>query len=307
MDVDRLAIMLLCVLVVSRRIRRLRPTLVRSLHDPLRRETSRVIQASGESGDSRQPSDASRLAGSVRPALVDFVEGRMRPWWPWALGGVLLVVVALVLDGLLGSSLGIKFDGGDVARELAALGQWGQLASLFIVGACLVSLQPARWRRLLDLALAAGVAALVLLLLKLMIGRVRPTHETPYVFDGWLLQVGDAAEGLSSYDLASMPSSHTSGAVVLSVFVALLWPRLGWLALAMAVLVAFSRVIFVAHWLGDVVVGAIVGFLVSYPIIRGFWGVRLLDAVWRSLVSRDAEPALPEVVAEEQRNLEKGA
>ena len=98
-----------------------------------------------------------------------------------------------------------------------------------------------------------------------------------------------------------MPSSHTSAAVVLSVFVALLWPRLGWFALVMVVLVALSRVVFTAHWLGDVVVGAIIGSLLSYPIIRGFWGVRLLDAIWRTAVQRDASPALPAVISEEHR------
>ena len=261
-----------------------------------------MTNASGDSGDSRHAADASGLARTVRPPLASFVEGRMmRPWWPWAVGAALVVVVALILDGLVGTSLGIRFNGGDVERELSALGQWGGFISLVIVGVCLVSLQPRRWRRLLDLGLAAGVVFLVVALLKLVIGRLRPMHESPFVFDGWLVQVGDAAEGLGSYDAASMPSSHTSAAVVLSVFVALLWPRLGWFALVMVVLVALSRVVFTAHWLGDVVVGAIIGSLLSYPIIRGFWGVRLLDAIWRTAVQRDASPALPAVISEEHR------
>lgn len=231
----------------------------------------------------------------------------MQPWWPWVVGAIVLAGLALLFDGLLGDRLTIKFNGGDVQRELQALGQWGQLSSLVIVAVCLVCLQPGRWRRLIDLALAAGVVSVVVAFFKLAIGRLRPAHEEPYVFDGWLVQIGETAEGFNGYDLASMPSSHTSAAVVLSLFVALLWPRLGWFALVMAILVAMSRVIFTAHWLGDVVVGAIIGLVIGYPIIRGFWGVRLLDALWQSFVQRGSDPALPAVVAEEHRLRERDA
>ena len=87
----------------------------------------------------------------------------------------------------------------------------------------------------------------------------------------------------------------------------MLWPRLTVFAVVMAAIVAFSRVLFVAHWLSDTVVGAAIGFLVSYPIIRGFWGVRLLDAFWKTVVDRKAGPALPAVVREEHARMDRQA
>jgi len=219
----------------------------------------------------------SELVAAVRPPIVVLVERRRPFTGAWLLGALLLAALGLGLDALFGTSLRIPFDGGDVLRELQAAGQWGQFFTLLVVSVCFIRLQPQRWRRVFDLALAVGVVALVVLLLKLCLGRLRPAHELPFVFDGWLLSIGQAPEGLGSYDRASLPSSHTSSAVVLSLFIAIMWPRLAWFALVMAVVVATSRVVLFAHWLGDVLLGGLVGFLVAYPIIRGFWGVRLLD------------------------------
>ncbi|MCH2145992.1 MAG: phosphatase PAP2 family protein [Phycisphaerales bacterium] len=240
------------------------------------------------------------MVRSVLPPFGVTLEARRNQW---LLLGAVVLVLAFVADALFGGHYRIAFDGGDVLRELEALGQWGQLSSLIIVGVVLCRMQPARWRRLLDLGLAAGLVSLVVLLVKFCVGRLRPVHELPFVFDGWLIRIGEAPEALGSYDIASMPSSHTSAAVVLSLFVTLLWPRLAWFAVVMALLVAFSRVIFVAHWAADVVMGALIGIFLGYPIIRGFWGVRLLDALWIRFVDRNAVPALPEVIREERRRL----
>ena len=145
-------------------------------------------------------------------------------------------------------------------------------------------------------------------LFKLGFGRARPKHDEPYVFDGWFLEAGDSsvireAVSTSHYDFASFPSSHTSAAVVLSVFVAMLWPRLGVFALVMAMIVGCSRFVFAAHWASDIVGGALIGFLIGYPIIRGFFGVRVLDAIWQVFSRGRSHTALHAVVAEEKRSL----
>ena len=249
-------------------------------------------------------SSPSRLVRHLKPPLVRRVDDTRLPWAVWIAAMLGLVLLAFLMDWWIGSAYRIEFFSGDVVRELEALGQWGQFSSLVIVGVCLCRLQPARWRRLLDLGLAAGVVALLVLLVKVSVGRLRPSHERPFSFEGILMQMGERPPDLGSYDIASMPSSHTSAAVVLSLFVIMIWPRLAWFAVVMALLVAFSRVVFVAHWAADVVVGALVGGLIGYPIIRGLWGVRLLDAVWQRLVDRSSEPALPRVVRAEQRHLD---
>lgn len=256
----------------------------------------------------QMPRDPRQLALEVQPPLVRIIESPRRDWGKWLLLWVALLGISFALDGVLGSGLGF-LQRGDLKRELAALGQWGQLSSLVIVGVLLVSLQARRWRRLLDLALAAGLTWFVSLLFKIGLGRLRPRLETPYWFDGFLVQASDPAghsgEPFSQYDLSSFPSSHTSAAVVLSLFVALLWPRLWGFALAMLVLVGLSRYAFEAHWASDVLGGATIGFLVGYPVLRGLLGVRLCDWVWKVLFNRGEDPAIADVVTVEQAALRR--
>lgn len=220
---------------------------------------------------------------------------------------LVLVAVVFWFDDAIASAFPRVGGGGDIQRELAMLGQWGQLSSLVILSVCLAALQPLRWRRLLDLWLAAGLVWFVSLLLKQAIGRLRPVHDLSSAFDGWFVRVGEVPPELGSYDLSSFPSSHTSAAVVLSLFIALCWPRLSIFALVMAIIVGFSRITFDAHWVSDVLGGAFVGFLIGYPTIRYFCGVRLLDWMWRGGIDRSASPALDDLVAEERRALGQSA
>ena len=249
-----------------------------------------------------------QLAQEVQPPLVRIIECPRRDWGMWLLLWVALMGVSFALDGVVGSGLSL-FQRGDLKRELAALGQWGQVSSLVIVGVLLVCLQGRRWRRLLDLALAAGLTWFVSFLFKTSVGRLRPRLETPYWFEGYLVQASDVAghsgAPFSHYDLSSFPSSHTSAAMVLSLFVTLVWPRLWGFALAMLVLVGLSRYAFEAHWASDVLGGATIGFLVGYPILRGLFGVRLCDWVWKVLFNRGEAPAISDVVAAEHAALRR--
>ena len=237
------------------------------------------------------------------------IDRRDRDWSLWLIGWVCLFALSFALDGVIGSGLS-AFRRGDVERELAALGQWGQLSSLVIVSVILICVHSTRWRRLLDLWLAAGLTSVVSLLLKIGFGRMRPRMESPYGFDGLLVHSGENDSGgqlveLSHYALSSFPSSHTSAAMVLSLFVALVWPRLWGFGLAMIVVVGLSRYAFAAHWASDVLGGATIGLLVGYPVVRGLWGVRLCDWLWKCLVDRGATPALPEVVSGEIEVLDR--
>ncbi|MEE2680749.1 MAG: phosphatase PAP2 family protein [Planctomycetota bacterium] len=256
-------------------------------------------------------SNPARLAHSLQPPLARMLERRERNWTFWLLAWTGLFALSRLLDGVVGSGLAF-LRRGDVERELAALGQWGQLSSLVIVGVILICMQPQRWRRLLDLAVAAGLTSLICLLLKTGLGRMRPRLEEPYGFDGILMHTGGAGastrlEEFTHYDLASFPSSHTAAAMVFSLFIAMLWPRLWGLALVMVLVVGVSRFAFAAHWGSDVLAGATIGLLVGYPAIRWFWGVRLCDWLWKTLVDRRAVPALGAVVSTERGYLERPA
>ena len=192
---------------------------------------------------------------------------------------------------------------GDLYRELKALQQYGQASCMVIAAVLIWRLDPKRWRRLADLALASGAVLAVAFALKLLTGRARPRHEDPWAFVG-LFGTYEASDGeilttFSGNDLGSMPSTHTAAAVVLSVFLAMLYPRLRELAIALAALVGVCRILGEAHYPTDVLVGALVALAIAPPVIRSYAGVRMLDWMGR-LWNRDAAPALPQVIAHER-------
>ncbi|MFG0305295.1 MAG: phosphatase PAP2 family protein [Phycisphaerales bacterium JB040] len=211
-----------------------------------------------------------------------------------------------------GAASGVRGSlGGDVVRELEAAQQFGGLGSVVVVVLIVVLMDRGRCRRLLDLVAAWGLTGLVVLVLKLGIGRPRPKFgdaeillwpwgayplpdaDPPGVYHAWELWAP------ISSDLWSMPSSHTSAAVALAVWLGVVYPRLRPLVVGWVVLVGASRVLFGAHYLSDVFVGAGVALLVAWPAARGYWGVRFLDWVWVRAVDRTAEPALPGLLERE--------
>jgi len=67
-------------------------------------------------------------------------------------------------------------------------------------------------------------------------------------------------------DSYSMPSGHAATAFAAAVAVGLVQPRLRWPLVALAALVGVSRVWLGVHYLGDVVVGAALGTVVSIAL-----------------------------------------
>lgn len=242
-----------------------------------------------------------------------------------------------LLLGLLGFWLVLPYDGplgaaaraaaadlsGDLRRELFAWQQYGQGFCLAIVAIAIILLDRDRTRRLLDLALAAGLAKLAGSALKALVGRPRPRPEfdDPATFLGplgkypvpvpspgpdqpaWRLTHAWNRSTGGGVDLWAMPSSHTLFAAVLSVFLAALYPRLRPLLIALTLLVAAGRVLFAAHWPTDVIVGGALGVAIAAPITTRYLGVRLIDHLWRTLIDRTAAPALPRVKAVEHARL----
>ena len=205
----------------------------------------------------------------------------------------------------------------DLRRELFAWQQYGQATAIIVAALIVWLLDPTRRRRLLDLVLALLIAQLVSTSAKLLIGRPRPRPEFndpttflspwgkyPITINGKPTLVHAWDTGANT-DLWSMPSSHTLFAAVLSVFLACLYPGLRWLALALALLVGFGRVLFDAHWPTDVIVGAAAGWLIARSIIPTFAGVRTLDWLWTRLVNRRALPAFPTMFAAESARAAK--
>ncbi|MGE3181688.1 MAG: phosphatase PAP2 family protein [Phycisphaerae bacterium] len=86
--------------------------------------------------------------------------------------------------------------------------------------------------------------------LKVLVGRTRP-----FLHDGeWAYRSMTAAG-----EYASFPSGHTQFAFAVGTWWFLHWPRLRWMALIWAPLVAFERILTQKHFLSDVLAGAGIG------------------------------------------------
>lgn len=101
-------------------------------------------------------------------------------------------------------------------------------------------------------ASAGGLAEL----LKLLIRRKRPSELEIYLFRAWNEQPW-STKGLR------LPSSHSAVAFAGSMSLALLYPRLAWPALVVAMGCGFTRIASGAHYPTDVVAGAVVGILTA--------------------------------------------
>jgi lipid A 4'-phosphatase len=164
-------------------------------------------------------------------------------------------------------------------------------AALLVVGGWLAARVTAgeRARRWLSYALAplfvfasVALAGLATDLVKAVLGRFRPKlffRDGRYGFDFLHTQA----------DLLSFPSGHATTAFALATAFALLWPRPVAVYFLIAAVIAASRVLANAHWLSDVVAGALVGVAVTLYVRAVFQanGVAVADTVagraaWRS-------------------------
>jgi len=243
------------------------------------------------------PAPPSSTDSTPRPSRAP----RLGAWW--GVVCLLLAIGVFTWDGPISDATRSLNLGGDLRRELEAFQQYGQGGAILLVALLIWMLDPPRRRRLLDYGLALGATALVVVPMKMLCGRPRPKFEDPAWFLGpfgkysvneevGLRYAWEVGSGISS-DLWSMPSSHTAYAVVMSVFLGTLYPRIRPLVIGLALLVAACRVLFGAHYPADVLVGAGVALLVALPIVRSWRGVRLLDWIWVRVVDRNAKPAWP--------------
>ena len=129
-------------------------------------------------------------------------------------------------------------------------------------------------------------------LVKWTAGRGRPFvggHANPFNFVPF---AGNAAH-------ASFPSAHSITAFALAFEVAAVWPRMRGLIIAYALLIAFTRLVLLAHHPSDVVAGAAIG-LIGAMCVRYWLAVRGLGfAVGDGGVISPAVQGLPKGVAAE--------
>jgi undecaprenyl-diphosphatase len=113
--------------------------------------------------------------------------------------------------------------------------------------------------------LAIGVPGLFVAIVKRLIGRARPITGSfdPFSYSpaGW------------RSDYASMPSGHTTTAFAAAFAIAVLWPRLAPFMCIYALAIAASRVVVLAHYPSDAIVGSFVGLAGAF-LVREYFAAR---------------------------------
>jgi len=93
----------------------------------------------------------------------------------------------------------------------------------------------------------------VVFLLKIIIGRERPSYEVLYP--------------LFNIASASFPSLHTAAAFSIMCLLDREFPKFVFVWTLFAILVAVSRIYLNAHYLSDVIAGALLGFVIGHAVI----------------------------------------
>lgn len=130
--------------------------------------------------------------------------------------------------------------------------------------------------RLGFLFLSVAVVGLAVSVAKHVIGRARP--QAAYFLAGPDRHLTfDVMAWTSSY--ASFPSGHATTAFAVAVAFGALFPRLRWPLIAVAVLVAATRVVLGSHYPSDVIAGAVVGSAFALFMVKAFAARRLVFKV----------------------------
>lgn len=143
----------------------------------------------------------------------------------------------------------------------------GNSGIIWIIAA-IVLLATKKYRRG-GLALAVGLIAMLVignLTLKPLIARTRPFE----LIEGIELLIS-APSGFS------FPSGHTMSSVVAASILTMIDKRFGYVAIPLAVLIAFSRLYLYVHFLTDILGGIFIGAIISIVIYYIFFNKKSLQ------------------------------
>lgn len=201
--------------------------------------------------------------------------------WFWAVTVAAAVLVGLGV-GWLDRPVAIWFQGhgDDMMRTFRRLSLPGDSVWYLVgggIGAPLAYVlsrryaAPARDRllklasRLAFLFLAVAATGLAADLFKILVGRARPKH----LFQDGIMSI---APGTLSSSWWSFPSGHSTTVGAVAMTLSLVFPRLAWMWILLALAVALGRVGATAHFVSDTVaglwLGAIGALLVSWALAR---------------------------------------
>jgi undecaprenyl-diphosphatase len=208
--------------------------------------------------------------------------------------GLVLVALALLVDRQAFTVLrtGLLYDhSGEVREGLTAAKFLGSGLGTFLVGVVVGVLDRRRFRRAAVLWLVVAAATVGGGVVKVLVGRERPSHLDQPVGQERMVFRGPRA-GLRFAPYQSFPSGHTVSAFASATTLAAFYPPARGVFYAVAAGSAANRVVKHQHFLSDVVAGALLGhllalWLLARPSVARRW--RDPDPVDR------APPHLPEV------------
>ncbi|MDQ6655372.1 MAG: phosphatase PAP2 family protein [Verrucomicrobiota bacterium] len=171
----------------------------------------------------------------------------------WALLAIAALVLAFVFDGdvqrwaTLHQAPALRA----AMRNVSRWGDWPAHVVAGLVAAAIAWLRGSRtWLAIfIAMVLACAAAGLVNRVIKVAAGRARPAVAVDAGWNGPRLS--------SKYN--AFPSGHTAASTAFFTVLLLARRRIGLPLLAIPLLIAFSRLYIGAHYLSDVVAGAVVG------------------------------------------------
>jgi membrane-associated phospholipid phosphatase len=211
-------------------------------------------------------------------------QGRGATLWIRLAVGLVLVAVAFVVDrpafGVLRSS--ILYDHwGELREGLTAAKFLGSGLGTALIAGVVGVVDPRGRRRAAVLLLVAIAAGLAAGLLKIGVGRERPSHfDQPVgaeriVFRGPEMGLGEAA-------YQSFPSGHVTAAFASATCLASFYPPARVICFGVATAAGVNRVVKHQHFLSDVVAGGLLGHLMALLLLhrtplRHWWRAEIVD------------------------------
>ena len=118
-------------------------------------------------------------------------------------------------------------------------------------------------------------------IIKKLVARVRPSH---HLILGPKLHFYEESPGnLYRGGEFGFVSSHAANFFALAVFYGFalksIFPRVIYVLLGIACLVAFSRIYLGVHYLSDVVGGALIGSTIAFAVLHFFWSKRIVPKI----------------------------
>jgi len=174
---------------------------------------------------------------------------------------VLVVCAVLCILEVRGvrTTLELNFKG-DVKRETRWLAQYGQSVCTPLAGILVWQIDVAHRKEAAVMVVTVFGVSIVAMLLKRLLGRVRPGREGAGKFLGPTLRHANWRE--------SFPSSHSACAMCLSAFLAQLYPQAAITFWVLAILCSGLRYILDAHWPSDVLAGSALGLACAWSVMR---------------------------------------